>query len=216
MGDASENENVSRILKGSLKLFNRQGVERTTMRDIARDARISPGNLTYHFKKKSDIVGAQVDALELELTNVIEKISVELSTAEQHVESLFMQMQVLWKYRFFFNSLSYLISEDARYQLRFLEFRDSLVRISTSAYEQLADNGSVKPVDSPGEMKDIMENIWYLWFSLLRLYPVVTTHRKSEKDFQRFTATHIFSFLEPYYSDPVKKHFRDELNSRFD
>lgn len=41
-----------RILNKALELFNTYGYESVKMRDISSSLNISPGNLTYHFKKK--------------------------------------------------------------------------------------------------------------------------------------------------------------------
>ncbi|ADY55870.1 transcriptional regulator, TetR family [Syntrophobotulus glycolicus DSM 8271] len=47
-----------RILNKALELFNTYGYESVKMRDISSSLNISPGNLTYHFKKKDDIIYA--------------------------------------------------------------------------------------------------------------------------------------------------------------
>ncbi len=45
-----------RILDCALALFNEKGIEGVGMRDIAHDLNLSPGNLTYHFSKKEDVI----------------------------------------------------------------------------------------------------------------------------------------------------------------
>jgi AcrR family transcriptional regulator len=46
------------ILDRALDLFNRHGIEGVGMRELARALDLSPGNLTYHFPKKEDILVA--------------------------------------------------------------------------------------------------------------------------------------------------------------
>jgi AcrR family transcriptional regulator len=60
------------ILKVALRLFNEKGFDLVTTRDIAKELKISLGNLTYYFPSKMDIVLA----LAQELT-----MSVELALA---------------------------------------------------------------------------------------------------------------------------------------
>ncbi|MBK6566649.1 MAG: helix-turn-helix transcriptional regulator [Saprospiraceae bacterium] len=40
------------ILKSSLKLFNERGYHDVGMREIARELNLSPGNVTYYFKRR--------------------------------------------------------------------------------------------------------------------------------------------------------------------
>jgi AcrR family transcriptional regulator len=47
-----------KILNGSRVLFNREGWREVRIRDIAGSLGISPGNLTYHFPKKEDLLKA--------------------------------------------------------------------------------------------------------------------------------------------------------------
>lgn len=46
------------ILDRALELFNKSGIEALGMRELARDLNLSPGNLTYHFSKKEDLIVA--------------------------------------------------------------------------------------------------------------------------------------------------------------
>jgi AcrR family transcriptional regulator len=49
-----------KILNTARDLFNKEGYNRVSMRDIAAALDMSVGNLTYHFKKKEDLVEAIV------------------------------------------------------------------------------------------------------------------------------------------------------------
>ena len=68
------------ILKSALRLFNEHGISQVSLRDISSAMGISLGNLTYHFKKREDIV----DALYLNLVNNLnEVINEHLGTKTQ-------------------------------------------------------------------------------------------------------------------------------------
>ena len=60
-----------RILVTSLHLFNENGVQRTTINDIADEMDISPGNLHYHFHRKSDIVDALLAEFQADARTVL-------------------------------------------------------------------------------------------------------------------------------------------------
>ena len=45
-----------KIVKTAIKLFNKGGVSNVRVQDIAVAAGISPGNLTYHYKTKKDLM----------------------------------------------------------------------------------------------------------------------------------------------------------------
>lgn len=46
------------ILEHALARFNRDGIDQVGVRDLARDLGISAGNLSYHFRRKDDLVAA--------------------------------------------------------------------------------------------------------------------------------------------------------------
>lgn len=54
------NPTAERILEHARRAFNVRGVAAVGMREIARDLDLSPGNLSYHFSTKDDLVVALV------------------------------------------------------------------------------------------------------------------------------------------------------------
>jgi AcrR family transcriptional regulator len=51
-----------RLVRAACSLFHQRGVERASLADIAKAARVQVGNIYYYFKSKDDIVRAVVDA----------------------------------------------------------------------------------------------------------------------------------------------------------
>lgn len=64
-------------MKCALELFNKEGLDNVTSRSISNKLGISPGNLTYHFKKKEEII----HALYLQL---VDEISVVMTAQLQN------------------------------------------------------------------------------------------------------------------------------------
>ena len=52
----SVNNTKEKIIQAAIELFNQFGLVNVRIQDIAQSAGISPGNLTYHFNTKSDLV----------------------------------------------------------------------------------------------------------------------------------------------------------------
>ena len=52
-----------KILDKSLELFNNQGVHNVGVRDVARALEMSPGNMSYHFPKKEDVILALMEKM---------------------------------------------------------------------------------------------------------------------------------------------------------
>ena len=51
-----------RLVAGATEVIHRQGVERTTIADIARAADVPVGNVYYYFKTKDELVEAAIDS----------------------------------------------------------------------------------------------------------------------------------------------------------
>src|ERR1700747_970600 len=54
--------NCPRLVEGARLLLHQQGVEKTTLADIAQAADVPVGNVYYYFKTKDELVQAAIDA----------------------------------------------------------------------------------------------------------------------------------------------------------
>ncbi|WP_350290181.1 TetR/AcrR family transcriptional regulator [uncultured Croceitalea sp.] len=121
--------NKLNILEAGLELYNKHGVTNVSQRTISDYLKISPGNLTYHFKKKEDIY----EALYFEFVVLIKKRVSDFLHKEISLISFAILIELWFKdmhhYRFIFIDLSTLIrTNDAiknNYR-RMIEIRKSL------------------------------------------------------------------------------------------
>jgi AcrR family transcriptional regulator len=51
-----------RLVAAAVELLHQQGIERTTLADIAKAADVPAGNVYYYFKTKNEIIAAVIDA----------------------------------------------------------------------------------------------------------------------------------------------------------
>jgi TetR/AcrR family transcriptional repressor of nem operon len=51
-----------RLIAAALQLLHQQGIERTTLADIAKAANVPVGNVYYYFKTKDEVIGAVIEA----------------------------------------------------------------------------------------------------------------------------------------------------------
>ncbi len=68
---SSKTDNKSKILKSAIRLIGENGVEGTSLSDIAKDVGISKGTLYYYYSTKSDIV---FDITDIHMSRVTENI----------------------------------------------------------------------------------------------------------------------------------------------
>lgn len=98
-----------KILLNARLLFNREGVNNVRLQDIAKQANISPGNLSYHFKTKKELIHALLGQLQATSAEIR---AVHLSYLEQEdylsITRSFLRFQI--GHRFFYRDILDLIN----------------------------------------------------------------------------------------------------------
>lgn len=90
----------TRVLVASLSLFNAKGEPNTTTNDIANEADISPGNLHYHFRKKSMLVDALLAEFQADVRRALQPPTNDEITLDDFWAFLHLLLEVFMAYRF--------------------------------------------------------------------------------------------------------------------
>lgn len=90
------------ILQRAIELFNKNGYANVSMRDIAVATDKSVGNITYHYKKKSDLIRAIVDLQYKDLMSLKLNSDVDIKGLN---EELKIMLDFQKKYYFYFSNM---------------------------------------------------------------------------------------------------------------
>lgn len=154
-----------RILSTSLRLFNGNGVDRVPIYKIASTLSISPGNLTYHFAKKQDIIYALIDRLEKDAAGVLAS---PRSTGAKHLARYMVDLfSLMWRYHFFFESLTYFTATDPHLAESYRRIMTTAVRGSIQRIENAIACGDIAPILPPNSPQILGENMWAVWLNRL-------------------------------------------------
>ena len=159
-----------RILKASLQLFNEQGERNVTTNHIAAELGISPGNLYYHFRNKTDIIYSlfiQYRALVDRYLRVPRDRVLTIEDQMFYLESVF---DGLWYYRFFHRDLEYLLTTDERLRMDYREFTFQCLTEVRAVLQGLEDAGILHP-HSDQEQEAMALNVWLVvtnWMAFLK------------------------------------------------
>lgn len=134
----------NRILVASLLLFNEQGEPNTTTNQIADEIDISPGNLHYHFKTKSDLVGALLDAFHVDMREILVPPVEEPLAVEDFWLFLHLLLERIAVYRFLFRDIETLSGHYPALAKGLQRFIKSLTVTVDRWLEQLERQGVLK------------------------------------------------------------------------
>ncbi|WP_423363289.1 TetR/AcrR family transcriptional regulator [Mycoplasma sp. P36-A1] len=139
------------ILEKGIKLLKKEGYNNLSMRDIAKEANISVGNLTYYYKTKEEILLAFIEKDEdkiikfknpttmLELDNLFTTIAYNLST-----------------HLYEFNSYDRLKEEYPILYTKANERLDKLKELFKHSLNNLCNNKELKKIPNPNVIDNIV------------------------------------------------------------
>lgn len=142
------------IMSTAKALFNERGYDAVSTGDISNALGISKGNLTYHFKRKQDVMEAIVE----EMHSHYEKPNAPTSLAE--LQALFIRVQkVTEENAFYFWHYTQLAQMSPRIQEIQNEVVTDRISLFTSAFEMLQSNDILRAEEHPGHYSQLIRAI---------------------------------------------------------
>ena len=181
-----------RILETALELFNTTNSQAATTNHIAKAMGISVGNLHYHYKNRETIIFKLYEQMLGESTLLVQDLPKDVVELFEHQK---LMSKVLWKYRFFYRELLFLLSRDPLLKRRYIS--DNLahrerIRIT---FVNLATHGDLEvPIDNIYEqLTDTVMLVLTFW------NPMIETlgQEIDENGFEAAT-THLRGSMRPY------------------
>ena len=194
-GTTKPSSTRERIIERSIALFNKRGLQHVAIDHIATDLKISPGNLTYHFKRKRDLILATLAILQERLHNALERTTTTTS-AEESAAYLISIFRTFWDFRFFFNALTYLLTDDTQLRKEYFEFRDRSLQAIENDMNQLRTRGFFNAATPPNNYRLLAENMWSQWLDWLRMQQMKNPLARTPALYE--CALHHWSLSEPF------------------
>lgn len=158
-----------RIVQAALELFNHKGERAITTNHIAAHLKISPGNLYYHYRNKSDIIARIFDQYEQAVNALFELPEDRDITLEDRAALTGKLLELIWTYRFMHRDLVGMLANDATLQQRYHQFATRSIKSTEHIYTRMRDSGFMAITDE--QIKPLALNIWILitsWSTYLR------------------------------------------------
>ncbi|MFD2591225.1 TetR/AcrR family transcriptional regulator [Aquimarina hainanensis] len=200
-----------RILAHSLQLFNTYGIGAVSQRKIADTLAISPGNLTYHFKKKEDIEIALYEQLVDKVSVVIEGAldkRFELSSMFEMTKGI---LSLFFEYRFIFLDFVQLMRGNQKIATHYSALMKQRKEQFFYAIHQLENNGLIREEELPDEYEFLYDRFQILsdfWIASAEF----STGNVTAKNLKRYTQV-ILQSIYPYLTTRGKTEFLNCLKS---
>ena len=203
-----------KIVESSILLFNNRGLANVRLQDIAEHNNISPGNLTYHFKTKKDL-------MDYIIYYMIRKL-VEIETTQR--ESL-KQMSLynilrnnlvfLFNYRFFFRDILEIINLVPNAKSVFKDVIKINEKFSIESINISIKNGYMKKEAFNGQYKIFAKNNWAIVSSSLTTWEVLDDSKNKYHKILDEIMGHFYPYLTKKGVDRYNKKKR-EVSKKID
>lgn len=200
-----------RILRAARLLFNERGISEVSQRTISDHIAISPGNLTYHFNKREEIIEALYVEIREEISSLLDFIEAKEPTLESILDLSKGMNKILFENRFFTADYLQIIRAHNFIKKDYVALtarRDALV---STILQFCVKDGLVRKEELPNEFDFLCKRI-----QLVNDYWILAVGTAKDDIMLKHTRVYAeigLQMLYPYLTEKGKTQFNQLLNS---
>ena len=188
-----------RILQLSLLLFNERGERSVTTNHIAAELGMSPGNLYYHFRNKSEIIKELMEQYQKETLEMLALPDDRPLDANDKIRYFQVLSSQLWAYRFLHRDVYHLVEYNVDISKMYPRFAGQVMQQGQKIYRAFVEAGLMEMTDS--EIEALVINLWIVltnWTNFLYMSGHITDSNHLEEKWV-WQALRQMVFLEGAY-----------------
>ncbi len=152
----------NRILDTALQLFNSQGIDGTTIRDVAKKAEMSHGNLCYHFPNIESLIENLYKRLVAEQDELFKKMTAEEVSLALLRASSAESFQMLYKYKFLMLDFVSIMRKSKSIREHYLELYKIRKQQFRMMIAWMLQQEYLKPEIYPGHYEKVVEQLFII------------------------------------------------------
>lgn len=199
-----------KILLTSVELFNKNGVVPVTTNHIAKELKISPGNLYFHFSNKEEIIRELFrrfgkESYALWKVKRGEKVISPLDMIDQTFE-------LYWKYRFFHREMYYLRRKDVELSRLWRDHLKKMMLLMGVTYRRWVKNGQMRAFKDKEEITYVFEVVLATALTIMQFFESAekTPTRKTLERGKK----HLARLLTEYAQGQTREDITSFLNTK--
>jgi len=195
-----------KILNASRKLLNQQGLAAVSQRTIATHLGISPGNLTYHFKKRSDII----EGLYFELVEEIDQEFLNVNMSKGLLAGLYQltqkSMEIFFEYRFMMLDFIQVMRENPTIKKHYLKLMTQREEQMQMFFQMLIQSSLMREEEIENEYQNLIRRMMILsdfWLASAE----INREKMNKKQVEKYL-TITSQVIYPYLTAKGKREYR--------
>ena len=165
-----------RIIQASIELFNEHGERPITTNHIAAHLGISPGNLYYHFRSKTDIIHHIFAEYQHQLESMVPHLEPDMDTITYLKMTFDGIFALMWRFSFFYSNLPDILSRDDKLREAYLDVQIHQAQHLVSVVNMLKKAGVLTiPQEDIADFVNALKMTGTFWISYIKTQPVITS-----------------------------------------